>query len=44
MATVIRVFDVDTDPAHAWEALSDFGALHQRLSERTGKRGGSLTP
>lgn len=32
MATVIRDFDVDADPGDAWEALSDFGALHQRLA------------
>lgn len=31
MATIIRTISVDVDPARAWEALSDFGRLHQRL-------------
>jgi len=32
MATIIRETIVDVDPAIAWAALSDFGAVHQRLA------------
>ena len=32
MATIIRAITIDTDPAAAWEALQDFGALHERLA------------
>jgi Polyketide cyclase / dehydrase and lipid transport len=32
MATIIRDVTIDTEPATAWEALRDFGALHQRLA------------
>jgi hypothetical protein len=32
VATIIRAITIDTDPATAWDALRDFGALHQRLA------------
>ena len=32
MATIIRDVTIDTEPATAWDALRDFGALHQRLA------------
>ena len=32
MATIIRETIIDVDPAVAWAALSDFGAVHQRLA------------
>ena len=32
MATIIRDVTIDTEPATAWDALKDFGALHQRLA------------
>jgi hypothetical protein len=32
MATIIRATTIDTDPADAWTALRDFGALHERLA------------
>ncbi|MBK0392442.1 SRPBCC family protein [Ramlibacter algicola] len=31
MATLRKRFDVTAAPAAAWDALADFGALHQRL-------------
>jgi hypothetical protein len=32
VATIIRDVTIDTEPAMAWEALKDFGALHERLA------------
>jgi hypothetical protein len=32
VATIIRTTTIDTDPAAAWDALRDFGALHERLA------------
>ena len=32
MATIIRDVTIDTEPAAAWDALRDFGALHERLA------------
>jgi hypothetical protein len=32
VATIIRDVTIDTEPAAAWDALKDFGALHQRLA------------
>jgi hypothetical protein len=32
VATIIRDVTIDTDPATAWDALKDFGALHERLA------------
>jgi hypothetical protein len=32
MATIIRGTTIDCDPATAWDALADFGALHTRLA------------
>lgn len=32
MATIIRAVTVNTEPTAAWEALRDFGALHERLA------------
>jgi hypothetical protein len=32
MATIIRDVTLDTEQASAWDALKDFGALHQRLA------------
>lgn len=32
MATIHKHILVDTDPGDAWDALRDFGALHQRLA------------
>jgi hypothetical protein len=34
VATIIRAITIDTDPSAAWEALRDFGALHERLAPR----------
>ena len=31
MATVSKEFPIDASPADVWDALADFGALHQRL-------------
>jgi hypothetical protein len=31
MATIIESVIVDADPADAWDALRDFGAVHERL-------------
>jgi carbon monoxide dehydrogenase subunit G len=31
MTTIIRTISIDVDPAEAWAALSDFGALDKRL-------------
>lgn len=31
MASIIREITIQSDAAAAWDALSDFGALHQRL-------------
>lgn len=32
MATIIRQTEIDITPSIAWDALKDFGALHQRLA------------
>ncbi len=32
MATIIRQTVIDVSPAHAWAALRDFGAVHERLA------------
>ena len=32
MASLIREVLIDTDPAHAWEALADFGHVDTRLA------------
>jgi hypothetical protein len=32
VATIIRDVTIDTEPATAWDALRDFGALHERLA------------
>jgi hypothetical protein len=32
MASIIRDTFIETDPESAWDALSDFGALHERLA------------
>jgi hypothetical protein len=32
MATIRRQITIDTPPEEAWDALRDFGALHQRLA------------
>jgi hypothetical protein len=32
VATIIRDVTIDTEPAAAWDALRDFGALHERLA------------
>jgi hypothetical protein len=32
VATIIRDVTIDAEPATAWDALKDFGALHQRLA------------
>jgi hypothetical protein len=32
VATIIRDLTIDTEPLSAWDALKDFGALHQRLA------------
>ena len=31
MATISKEFRIDASPADVWDALADFGALHQRL-------------
>src|SRR5215207_2909648 len=31
MASIIREFVIDADPTDVWEALRDFGAVHERL-------------
>lgn len=31
MASIIREIRIDADPADVWEALRDFGAVHERL-------------
>lgn len=31
MATISKEFPIDASPAEVWDALADFGALHQRL-------------
>jgi carbon monoxide dehydrogenase subunit G len=31
MATIKKEFTLDADPARVWDALRDFGALHERL-------------
>lgn len=31
MATLSKEFSIDANPADVWDALADFGALHQRL-------------
>ena len=31
MASIIRETVIDADPADVWEALADFGAVHERL-------------
>ncbi|MDQ8726261.1 SRPBCC family protein [Bradyrhizobium sp. LHD-71] len=31
MATIIKDVSIDAGPAEVWDALEDFGALHQRL-------------
>jgi carbon monoxide dehydrogenase subunit G len=33
MATLYREFTVNADPAKVWDALRDFGALHERLGK-----------
>jgi len=32
MATIIKDFLIDTPPAKAWDALRDFGAVHEKLA------------
>jgi hypothetical protein len=32
VATIIREVTIDAEPATAWDALKDFGALHERLA------------
>jgi carbon monoxide dehydrogenase subunit G len=31
MATIVKEFSIDAKPADVWDALADFGAVHQRL-------------
>lgn len=32
MATIIRDVTIDTEPGKAWDALKEFGVLHERLA------------